>query len=74
MFRCNYHNQGAHYLSLLKLQCLNSQLKYNDVVNLVVWLAAYVIRSLLVCVCSTVRNLPSVGNKTLKISRCTVEL
>jgi len=31
MFRCNRHHQGAHYLSLL------SQLKYIDVVNLVVW-------------------------------------
>jgi hypothetical protein len=38
MFQCNYHHQGAHYLSLLKLQFLNSQLKYTGVVNLVVWL------------------------------------
>jgi len=21
MFRCNHHHQGAHYMSLLKLQC-----------------------------------------------------
>ena len=27
MFRCNHHQQGAHYLSLLKLQLLK-QLKY----------------------------------------------
>jgi hypothetical protein len=38
MFWCNHHHQGAHYLSLLKLQFLNSQLKYIDVLNLVVWL------------------------------------
>jgi len=38
MFRCNHHHQAAHYMSLLKLQCSNSQLKYTGVVNLVVWL------------------------------------
>ena len=38
MFRCNHHHQRAHYMSLLKLQCKNSQLKYIGVVNLVVWL------------------------------------
>ena len=38
MFRCNHHHQGAHYMSLLKLQCLKSQLKYIGIVNLVVWL------------------------------------
>jgi hypothetical protein len=39
MFRCNHHHhQGAHYMTLLKLQCQNSQLKYNGLVNLMVWL------------------------------------
>jgi hypothetical protein len=38
MFRCKHRQQGAHYLSLLKIQCENSQLKYIGVVNLVVWL------------------------------------
>ena len=38
MFRCNHHHQGVHYMSLLKLQSSNSQLKYIGVVNLVVWL------------------------------------
>jgi hypothetical protein len=36
MFRYDHHHQGAHYLSLLKLQLLNSHLKYVGVVNLVV--------------------------------------
>ena len=38
MFRCNHHHQGAHYMSLVKLQCYNSQLKHIGVVNLMVWL------------------------------------
>jgi hypothetical protein len=38
MFRCNHHHQGAHYMSLLKLQCEKSQLEYIGVFNLVVWL------------------------------------
>jgi hypothetical protein len=38
MFWCNHHHQGVHYMSLLKLQCQNSQLKYIDLVNLMVWL------------------------------------
>jgi len=27
MFRCNYHHQGAHYLSLLKLRLLKQSIK-----------------------------------------------
>ena len=37
MFRCNHRCQGAHYLSLLKLQLIKLS-KYIGVVNLVVWL------------------------------------
>ena len=38
MFHCNHHHQGAHYMSLLNLQSLNSPLKYIGLINLVVWL------------------------------------
>jgi hypothetical protein len=38
MFRCNHHHQGAHFLSLLNLQLIKQSIKYNGVVNLVVWL------------------------------------
>jgi hypothetical protein len=27
MFQCNHHHQGAHYLSLLKLQLLKESIK-----------------------------------------------
>jgi hypothetical protein len=37
MFRRNHHHQGAHCLSLLKLQLLK-QSKYIGVVNMAVWL------------------------------------
>jgi len=55
MFRCNHHHQGAHYMSLLKLQPLKQSIKIH-------WcgksgsVAAYVIRSLLVYVSRTVPN------------------
>jgi len=29
MFRCNHHHQGAHYLSLLKLQFFKQSIKKN---------------------------------------------
>jgi len=48
MFRCSHHYQGVHYLSLLKIQLL----KHSKCMGFV----AYVIRSLLVYVCRTVRN------------------
>ena len=38
MFQCNHHHQGAHYMSLLKLQCQSSPLEHIGAVNLVVWL------------------------------------
>jgi hypothetical protein len=41
MFRRNHHHQGAHYMSFLKLQFLNSKLKYIGVVNLMVCLIIY---------------------------------
>jgi hypothetical protein len=56
MFRCNHHHQGAHYMSLLKLQSLKQSIKIH-------WcgysggVAAYIIRSLLVYVCRTVRSM-----------------
>ena len=27
MFRCNHHHQGAHYMSMLKLQLLKQSIK-----------------------------------------------
>ena len=31
MFQCNHHHQGAHYLSLLKLQLLKQSIKNTSV-------------------------------------------
>ena len=55
MFRFNHHRQGAHYLSLLKLQLL----KYSVKIHRCGWfggVAAYFIMSGLVCVWCTVWN------------------
>jgi hypothetical protein len=54
MFRCKHHHQGAHYLSLLKLQLLNNQLEHNGMVNLVVWL--HMLSGPCWCVCRPVWN------------------
>ena len=50
MFRFNHHHQGAYYLSLLKLQLLNQSVKIHRC-GLFGGVAAYFIRSVLVCVC-----------------------
>jgi len=62
MFWCNHHYQGVHHLSLLKIQLLK-QSKYMGVV-------AYVIRSLLVYVCRTVRNQTGGGGETFSGIMC----
>jgi hypothetical protein len=35
MFRCNYHSQGAHYLSMLKSHLLKQSIR---IVNTLLWL------------------------------------
>jgi len=62
MFRCDHHHQGAYCVSLLKVTMLKHLVKTHhcgysgDEV-------AYVIRSLLVYVCCTVRNLTESGSE-----------